>query len=947
MSRTKFRVSLMTLAVGMAMSAQAQTSLKGQNEAIARLTANTGNGTEVAIHTATGAARFVRVAPASKLSAASGLRAIAPVANEASSIQVLSEYAGLFGISNASSELGAARVQSDRLGGTHLTHKQFYKGVPVFGAELKTHFDAGHNLTAINGTFVPGIELNVTPTKAAKQASATALAIASAERAGKKLTAGKPELMVFRDGLAKGVVGANYLVWQVEVGNGVDVREFVFVDAHTGKLVERITGIHDAMNRRAYDGAGVATPGPNYPNNPFWKEGDQLPTQNTEADNMIYASEDTYKFFKNAFGRDSFDGNGATMHAVFNRGGAGACPNASWNGTLISFCPGITTDDVTAHEWAHAYTQYTHGLIYAYQSGALNEAYSDIWGETVDRINGRGGDAPNSARTAGACTASTKVAQVSIAAPAAVAGVKLTGTTTFGPQVFNQPGSVVGVQVGLVNANAGNAIVSACGSGFSGGVDLVAGSLTGKIAYIDRGTCAASIKVKNAQNAGAIGVIIGNNQGATVAPNFTGDDATITIPSLTVSQNDGTAIKAQLVNGVSATLARGPGSDNSVSWLVGEDSTAVGLVGALRDMYTPTCYGNPGKVSDAQYSCAPNTQAGDWGGVHNNSGVPNHGYALLVDGGTYNGQTVNGIGLTKAAHIYFRAQNIYQNPVSSFADHADALKMSCSDLTGKSLNHLKTGAVSGEVISAADCAQVEKMALAVELRKPVEQCGYGPMLAKTPPALCPSGNPSSLLSDNFEGGRRGGANWLVSYAGNNPEFTPRTWKVVNNLLGGRAGSALFAADANIGKCAVGDNQAGLQRLESPEVTVPANGAKLSFDHYVATEAGYDGGNIKYSVNGGAWTVVPASAFIYNPYNMAAMLSPADGSDSPLAGEPGFSGTDGGQLAGSWGRSIVNLSALSGVTTGAKVKLRFEAANDGCGGAIGWFLDDVMVYSCKP
>ena len=90
------------------------------------------------------------------------------------------------------------------------------------------------------------------------------------------------------------------------------------------------------------------------------------------------------------------------MDSIFNRGYS--CPNASWNGTFISFCPGFTTDDVTGHEWSHAYTQYTHGLIYAWQPGALNESYSDIFGETIDRINGRGVDAPDNARTADACS---------------------------------------------------------------------------------------------------------------------------------------------------------------------------------------------------------------------------------------------------------------------------------------------------------------------------------------------------------------------------------------------------------------------------------------------------------------------------------------------------------------------------------------------------------------
>ena len=44
-------------------------------------------------------------------------------------------------------------------------------------------------------------------------------------------------------------------------------------------------------------------------------------------------------------------------------------------------------DDIAGHEWGHAYTEFTSDLIYAYESGALNEAYSDVWGETIDLLN--------------------------------------------------------------------------------------------------------------------------------------------------------------------------------------------------------------------------------------------------------------------------------------------------------------------------------------------------------------------------------------------------------------------------------------------------------------------------------------------------------------------------------------------------------------------------------
>ena len=69
-------------------------------------------------------------------------------------------------------------------------------------------------------------------------------------------------------------------------------------------------------------------------------------------------------------------------------------------------------------------------------------------------------------------------------------------------------------------------------------------------------------------------------------------------------------------------------------------------------MWTPTCYGHPGKVTDAEYNCDPALT--DAGGVHSNSGVPNHAYALLVDGGTFNGQTISGLGLDKAAAIWWQ-----------------------------------------------------------------------------------------------------------------------------------------------------------------------------------------------------------------------------------------------------------------------------------------------------
>jgi hypothetical protein len=222
------------------------------------------------------------------------------------------------------------------------------------------------------------------------------------------------------------------------------------------------------------------------------------------------------------------------------------------------------------------------------------------------------------------------------------------------------------------------------------------------------------------------------------------DAEKVTIPSLGVQQSVGTAIRAQLAAGtaVAATLRAAPGTDDSVRWLMGEDATAFN--GAIRDMWNPACYSNPGKVSDTAYYVCATT---DNGGVHTNSGVPNHAFALIVDGGTYNGQTISGIGLTKAAHIYYRAQTVYQVADSDFADHAAALRDSCDDLKGKRLKDLDHPNRSKEVITWKDCAQVDKAIAAVELETPPTFCNFRPLLAKNPPPLCGTGTTDADVHD--------------------------------------------------------------------------------------------------------------------------------------------------------------------------------------------------------
>jgi hypothetical protein len=69
--------------------------------------------------------------------------------------------------------------------------------------------------------------------------------------------------------------------------------------------------------------------------------------------------------------------------------------------------------------------------------------------------------------------------------------------------------------------------------------------VAGAIAVVDRGDCFFSVKTKNAQDAGALAVVVVNNVPDGLPP-MGGDDPTVTIPAVGISQADGEAIKRAL-----------------------------------------------------------------------------------------------------------------------------------------------------------------------------------------------------------------------------------------------------------------------------------------------------------------------------------------------------------------------------------------------------------------
>lgn len=98
--------------------------------------------------------------------------------------------------------------------------------------------------------------------------------------------------------------------------------------------------------------------------------------------------EKTYDYFKTTFNRNSYDGLGSILKGYVHYGSQ--VDNAYWTGSEMLYGDGktyfrpLTAFDVTAHELGHGVCSSSAKLLYQRESGALNEALSDIWGAAAE-----------------------------------------------------------------------------------------------------------------------------------------------------------------------------------------------------------------------------------------------------------------------------------------------------------------------------------------------------------------------------------------------------------------------------------------------------------------------------------------------------------------------------------------------------------------------------------
>jgi len=309
---------------------------------------------------------------------------------------------------------------SDPNGGKSLTLQQYHGNYRVLGGSIRFHVNKDGILDSISNSLFPDLDsVSRTPRVNFEKA----IKIAQKGTKCKTLPKTEPELLVFRH------KDIPRLAWEVRLHDtkigerGVPAQWIAYVDAVNGELFfyyDNIQTVGPIVGNGTgyYSGSGTLnawdtgatfhlrdttrtiTGGPEIITNDEdgtspssdpddnWNDSIASPrdqNQGPEVDAHRYAG-NVVDYFQTVHGRNSFNGSGGNVIALVHLGTN--YNNGYWDGTKINLGDGSgsspgddyeTSDDWLAHELTHGYTEFTCGLQYYGESGALNEAFSDTF----------------------------------------------------------------------------------------------------------------------------------------------------------------------------------------------------------------------------------------------------------------------------------------------------------------------------------------------------------------------------------------------------------------------------------------------------------------------------------------------------------------------------------------------------------------------------------------
>ena len=331
------------------------------------------------------------------------------------------------------------KTEEDETGGIHKRLQQTYQGINVEHGIYILHEKNG-KLIAANGNYFSDINTVINPVVTKVAALETAIKTIDAkkyiwENPGEEALLRsekhdnlatwypKGELVIF-PGESRDKKDASRLCWKFDIYSTDPLgRYYIYVDAINNTIIYKenriCTVVATGTGNTKYNGTrvfitdsvspglfrlrdnsrsgGVETynmlTGTSYGAAIDFTDADNIWTSTTNQDNAAldahWGAQNTYDYYRNVHNRNSYDNLGSPMRSYVHY--SVSYNNAYWDGTRMTYGDGdgsnftaLTELDVCGHELTHGVTQFSSGLIYSNESGALNESFSDIFGKTID-----------------------------------------------------------------------------------------------------------------------------------------------------------------------------------------------------------------------------------------------------------------------------------------------------------------------------------------------------------------------------------------------------------------------------------------------------------------------------------------------------------------------------------------------------------------------------------
>ena len=338
----------------------------------------------------------------------------------------LKNNANIFNIEDPANKLQKTDIIIDNLGYTHIKLQQVYEGIPVYGQQYIVHYNTKNEIYATNGKFDNSVYLdNLTqynPKNFINKDDAISLAMKEVEA---EYVDYDPEVQLY----IYEFEGQYYYAYKVRLifMNPYIADYSVFINAVDGTTINKFNRLATAVNTTG-TGTGVLgeqrqleiqQDGTNYVlvdntnggaqimtydagNKTFFPQFFLPGTLYSNTTNTFSAQRDkaavdahyfaglVYDYYKNNFNRNSLDGRG--MNIVSSVHFDKNYVNAFWNGRQMAYGDGDGVKsieicgalDVVGHELTHGVIEFTAGLDYQNQSGALNESFADVFGTLIE-----------------------------------------------------------------------------------------------------------------------------------------------------------------------------------------------------------------------------------------------------------------------------------------------------------------------------------------------------------------------------------------------------------------------------------------------------------------------------------------------------------------------------------------------------------------------------------